>query len=115
MKTNREVSVRSHSNFNSSSHDAFLIGNCSNSTRERSHCITRNWHVNGWPLVALVLASCCLAVSGCGFYTVNQAGTANLLSAPASISFGSVFVGEKATVKVSLTNKGTSPVTLSQL
>jgi hypothetical protein len=34
---------------------------------------------------------------------------------PASVSFGAVFVGEKASVKVSLVNKGTSPVKISQL
>ncbi len=115
MKKNREVSVFPRSIFNSSSLNALLIGNCSNSTKKRSHRIAKNCHVNGWPLVVLVLASCCLGFSGCGFYTVNQAGAANLLSVPASVSFGSVLVGEKATVKVSLVNKGTSPIKLSQL
>lgn len=114
MTKNREVSVRPRLNFNGSSFSAFIIGNFSDSTRKRSQQIARTCHGSSWPLLVLALAICCVSFSGCGFYTVNQAGATNLLSVPASVSFGSVFVGEKATVKVSLVNKGTSPVTLSQ-
>lgn len=109
------VSFRLFFNSENSTSNELFTGQNLNSMGGPPRRVLRIRHSSFWSLALLIMAFCSLAISGCGFYTVNQAGSANRLSVPASVSFGSVFVGERASVKVSLVNKGTSPLKISKL
>jgi hypothetical protein len=59
-------------------------------------------------------AVCCLALSGCGSYFVEN-GIAGALITPATVSFGSVMVGKAVSTTIDVLNRGSAPIKLSQL
>jgi len=87
-------------------------------SRLKSRRVLRSAIIRGFKrfgFAVLAMASCCLALSGCGYFAVNQAALEASLTLPASVSFGSVFLGQSAHAKVSLVNQGTVPVEITQL
>ncbi len=60
-------------------------------------------------------AICCLALSGCGSYFVQNSLTGALVTSPATVSFGSVMVGRAVSTTVDVLNKGATPIELSEL
>ena len=75
--------------------------------------------------VLIALLSLCLssvAISGCGGVVAlggskgsNQADAPSLVATPSSLDFGSVSIGNSANQKVSIANKGSDSVQISQL
>lgn len=55
-----------------------------------------------------------VGLSGCGYFSPNQVKGA-VLTLPASLAFGTVQVGQKATLQVGVQNSGNVPVTIYQV
>jgi hypothetical protein len=68
-------------------------------------------------LLASVVLSGSIALSGCGGLTPNSAspGAGSLTASPTTVAFGSVTVGSPATSHISLVNSSSGPVVISQL
>jgi hypothetical protein len=81
------------------------------------HTLNRNYFVL---LALLVLCLSSLGVSGCGGVvrlggSPSESTTANLVATPSTLDFGIVSLGNSANQKVSVANKGSDPVQISQL
>lgn len=70
-----------------------------------------------WCTSLLLMAFCCLVLSGCGasFVLSGTAASGSLVPSPASVDFGTVSVGQSGNSKVSLTNPGSAAVVISQI
>lgn len=85
----------------------------SNPLRHTSAILDKKWH-----LVLLVVLLSSFGISGCGGFTGTQSGSAAaglLIALPNNVDFGSVPVGQTATASVSVTNKSSNPIEISQL
>ena len=73
--------------------------------------------LNGWssPLLIVLLCLSSAALSGCSIYVVNSAATGTLVATPQTVAFGAVSVGQSASIPVSLTNPGATPVQITQI
>jgi len=83
-------------------------------------CQSRDFHPS--TLLAFVfICLCALGVSGCGGVvalsgsTPNPTDAVSLVASPATVEFGSVGLGSSADKRISLSNKGTDSVQISEL
>lgn len=75
----------------------------------------RSGHINAWSVGLVGLTFACTVICGCGSsFTLNSISGA-LVASPASVSFGAVKLGETSSATISFSNKGASPVQLSQV
>ena len=65
----------------------------------------------------LLNVSCCwvLALSGCGANLVNEVATGALTASPNSVFFGAVSIGQSASTPVSLLNRSSATVEITQI
>src|ERR1017187_4922419 len=84
------------------------------SSRKNSFDLHKNGKFLSLGCIGLT-AMCCLALSGCGSYFVQNSLTGALVTSPATVSFGSVMVGRAVSTTVDVLNKGVTPIQLSQL
>jgi hypothetical protein len=73
---------------------------------------------NGWCTALLVISSCSLtvALSGCGgSIAMNGTGTGAIIASPSTLTFGALSIGQTTGSNVSLVNRGTAAVQVTQM
>jgi len=100
--------------FGKRSHSAFAFFLQSSNYLQKS----QNCHFSPWHITLLSTVICSIALSGCSSFVVNPAGqgsasTGALVASPASLSFGSVKVGQTSTATVTFSNSGSTAVHVS--
>ena len=106
--------IRYHSESNRQQTAASKFLQWTESLRKNSFDLHKNGKLFSLRNIGLA-AMCCLALSGCGSYFVQNSLTGALVTSPATVSFGSVMVGRAVSTTVNVLNKGVTPIQLSQL
>jgi hypothetical protein len=106
--------IRYHSESNRQQTAASKFLQWTESLRKNSFDLHKNGKLFSLRNIGLA-AMCCLALSGCGSYFVQNSLTGALVTSPATVSFGSVMVGRAVSTTVDVLNKGVTPIQLSQL
>ena len=108
-------SIRHHSDLNRAQTAASKSLQPDQNSRRNSNHLPEFAQRKQFSLSSIGLAAvCCLALSGCGSYFVEN-GIAGSLITPATVSFGSVMVGKAASTTIDVLNRGAAPIQLSQV